>query len=68
MTGGRMYQASDPEGLQDIFVQIDKLETARYKTRISTWYRPLMAWFAVPALFLLLLEGLLAITWLRQLP
>ncbi len=68
MTGGRMYQASDPEGLQDIFVQIDQLETARYKTRVSTWYRPLMAWFAVPALFLLLLEGLLAVTWLRQLP
>ena len=68
MTGGRMYQASDPEGLQDIFVQIDQLETARYKTRVSTWYRPLMAWFAGPALLLLLLEGLLAITWLRQVP
>jgi len=68
MTGGRMYQASDPEGLQDIFVQIDQLETARYKTRVSTWYRPLMAWFAGPALLLLLLEGLLAISWLRQVP
>ena len=68
MTGGRMFQATDPEALQEIFATIDELETARYQTRISTWYRERMAWFAGPALLLLLLEELLAVTWLRKLP
>ncbi|MBU8871495.1 MAG: VWA domain-containing protein [Gemmatimonadales bacterium] len=68
MTGGRMFQATDPEALQNIFSMIDELETARYETRISTWYRERMAWFVGPALLLLLLEELLAATWLRKLP
>ena len=68
MTGGRMYQATDPQALQEIFATIDELETARYETRISTWYRERMAWFAAPALLLFLLEALLAATWLRKLP
>lgn len=68
LTGGRMFRASDPQSLQDIFHSIDQLETARYKTTISTWYRELMAWFAGPALLLLALERILAATWLRPLP
>lgn len=68
MTGGRMFEATDPQALQNIFATIDQLETARYETRISTWYREKMAWFAVPALALVLLEALLAATWLRRLP
>lgn len=68
LTGGRMFKASDPQSLQDIFRSIDELETARYKTTISTWYRELMAWFAGPALLLLALERILAATWLRPLP
>ncbi len=65
LTGGQMFRASDPEGLQRIFSSIDELETARYKTTISTWYRELMVWFAFPALLLLLLDRVLAATWLR---
>jgi Ca-activated chloride channel family protein len=65
LTGGQMFRASDPEGLQRIFGSIDELETARYKTTISTWYRELMVWFAFPALLLLLLDRVLAATWLR---
>ena len=68
LTGGQMFQASDPESLQEIFRSIDQLETARYTTTISTWYRELMPWFAGPALLLLLLERILAATWLRPLP
>jgi Ca-activated chloride channel family protein len=68
MTGGKMFRASDPKSLQEIFSSIDQLETARYKTTISTWYRELMAWFAGPALLLLGLERILAATWLRPLP
>lgn len=68
LTGGTMSQATDPEALQAIFRTIDELETARYETTVSTWYRERMAWFAVPALMLFLLEGILAATWLRKVP
>lgn len=68
LTGGRMFQATDPLALQEIFATIDELETARYRTRVSTWHRELMAAAAVPALLLCLLEGLLAATWLRRIP
>ena len=68
LTGGKMFRASDPQSLHEIFSSIDELETARYKTTVSTWYRQLMAWFAGPALLLLVLERILAATWLRPLP
>jgi len=68
LTGGSMFQAKDPEALEEIFRTIDGLETARYETTVSTWYRERMAWFAVPALLLFLLEGLLSATWLRRVP
>jgi Ca-activated chloride channel homolog len=67
-TGGQMFQATDPEALEKIFRTIDELETARYKTTVSTWYRELMPWLVLPALLILLLEGLLSATWLRRLP
>lgn len=68
LTGGTMFQATDPEALEEIFRTIDGLETARYETTVSTWYRERMAWFAFPALILFLLEGVLAATWLRRVP
>ena len=68
LTGGNMYQATDPEALQEIFRTIDALETARYETTISTWYRERMIWFALPAFLLFLMEGILAATWLRRVP
>ena len=68
LTGGQMYRATDPEVLAEIFTTIDALETARYETVVSTWYRQKQAWFAGPALGLILLEILLAATWLRRLP
>jgi Ca-activated chloride channel family protein len=68
LTGGTMFQATDPEALEEIFRTIDGLETARYETTISTWYRERMAWFAMPALLLFLLEGILSATWLRRVP
>ncbi len=67
-TGGSMFQATDPEALQDIFATIDELETARYRTRVSTWFRELQAWFAVPALFLVALATALGSGWLRRIP
>lgn len=67
-TGGSMFQATDPEALESIFATIDELETARYRTRVSTWYRELLAWFAVPALVLIALATVLGSTWLRRIP
>ncbi|MCP4292894.1 MAG: VWA domain-containing protein [bacterium] len=67
-TDGQMFEATDPDALVKIFETIDELETARYETTVSTWYRQLLPWFALPALFLFLLEGLLSASWLRRLP
>lgn len=67
-TGGQMFRATDPEALAGIFATIDKLETSRYETRVSTYHREMMAWFAGPALVLLLLGHLLDSLWLRRLP
>lgn len=68
LTGGEMFQATDPKALVNIFETIDQLETARYETTVSTWYRERMVWFAMPALLLLLIEAILGATWLRRLP
>jgi len=68
LTGGEMFQATDPQTLANIFKTIDTLETARYETRVSTWYRERMVWFALPALLLLLWEEILGATWLRRVP
>jgi Ca-activated chloride channel family protein len=68
LTGGEMFRAQDPAALAQIFATIDELETSRYETTISTYYRERMVWFAAPALLLVLLEGLLGATWLRRLP
>ncbi len=67
-TGGSFFRAEDPAALQDIFATIDRLETTRYQTTVSTYHRELMAWFAGPALLLLVLDTLLRATWLRRLP
>jgi Ca-activated chloride channel family protein len=67
-TGGSFFRAEDPAALQDIFGTIDRLETTRYQTTVSTYHQELMAWFAGPALLLLALDAVLRATWLRRLP
>ena len=67
-TGGIMDRATDPEALERIFATIDELETSRYEARVTTWHREQLAWFATPALLLLILAGLLREVWLRRLP
>jgi Ca-activated chloride channel family protein len=68
LTGGIMDRATDPEALERIFARIDELETSRYEARVTTWHRQQLAWFAAPALALLVLAGLLREVWLRRLP
>ncbi|MBC8422888.1 VWA domain-containing protein [bacterium] len=68
VTGGSYFRAEDAEALAQIFATIDELETSRYRTTVTTWYEERMAWFASPALLLLLLDALLGAAWLRRLP
>jgi Ca-activated chloride channel family protein len=68
MTGGSMFLAEDPEALQTIFETIDRLETTRYETTVSTFHRELMGWFVFPALLLMAGGAVLGATWLRPLP
>jgi len=67
-TGGAMFRATDPEALAGIFETIDQLETSRYETRVSTYHREMMAFFAAPALLLLVAAFLIESVWLRRLP
>ena len=67
-TGGSYWRAENPDALAQIFATIDELETSRYRTNVSTWYEERMAWAALPALALILLEALLAGVVLRRLP
>lgn len=66
VTGGSFFRAEDPQALRDIFATIDRLETSRYRTTVTTHYRELMAGFAAPALLLLWLSAALGATWLRR--
>ena len=67
-TGGQSFQVADFAGLRSVYQQIDKLEKARFTEGKQKSYRELMAWFAAPALALLLLELLLRQTVWRRLP
>ncbi len=67
-TDGAYFRAVDAEALARIFATIDELETSRYRTTVSTWYEERLAWFAVPALALLVLDLLLGAAWLRRVP
>jgi len=67
-TGGQYFRARSGEGLARIFELIDELETSRIETTIYTNYHQLSGYFLFPALILLLLESLLAVTLYRVLP
>jgi len=67
-TGGSYWRAENPDALAQIFSTIDELETSRYRTNVSTWYEERMAWAALPALLLILLEAMLTGVVVRRLP
>ena len=68
ISGGQFFQVADYVGLRSVYNQIDKLEKATFKEDKQRTYRELMAWFAIPALGLLLLELGLGQTLWRRLP
>lgn len=67
-SGGEYFRAKGKEDMQVIFDRIDQLERSEFEGEIQVYHEEKFAWFALPGLILLLLEGLLANTWLRRLP
>ena len=68
LTGGQLFQVADAGSLRGVYRQIDRLEKAAFKEDRQRNYRELLAWFALPALLLLLLELVLRHTAWRRLP
>ncbi len=67
-TGGRFFRATDPEKLMDVYDDIDELEPSPAEVRQLVDHEELFRIPLVPGLFLLVLDLLLAATWLRRGP
>ncbi len=67
-TGGQFFKVADYSALRNVYRQIDSLEKSAFKENKQKSWRELMAWLALPAGGLLLLELLLAQTVWRRLP
>jgi Ca-activated chloride channel family protein len=67
-TNGRYWRATGTESLEQVYAAIDTLEKTSHEGLHFLEYRELYLWLAIPALLLLVLESLLAETWLRVLP
>jgi Ca-activated chloride channel family protein len=68
LTGGRYFRATDTPSLEQIYAEIDELETSQQEGLQYLEYHELYVWLALPALALLAAEAVLAHTWLRVLP
>lgn len=67
-TDGMYFRATDTESLERIYDKIDKLEKTPIEETGYNIYKELFAFFLVPGLMLLLLEIVLANTYLRKIP
>jgi len=68
ITGGKFFLATNPEELKKIYDRIDKMEKTKIETRKFASYSDKFAYFAFPALLLVLLEAVLGAGLLRELP
>jgi Ca-activated chloride channel family protein len=68
ITGGLFFRAEDTAGLREIYDEIDSLEKSQVEVERFTRYQELMAWLLLPALGLVVTEGLLRKTVFRKLP
>jgi Ca-activated chloride channel family protein len=65
-TGGQYFRATDTDTLRKIWATIDRLEKTRAEVAETRRMRELFAGFLLPALVLLVLEGLWSLTrWVR---
>jgi Ca-activated chloride channel family protein len=67
-TSGRYFRATDTAALEKVYKLIDELEKTEVKTREFTDYEELYPLVLLPAVLLLLIEGVLRATLLRTLP
>lgn len=67
-TGGRYFRATDPQALTEVYEAIDQLERTPLTGRRPVVRIDRYLWLLVPALGLVLLEGVLRGTVLRRLP
>jgi Ca-activated chloride channel family protein len=68
MTNAQYYRAQDTESLRRIYKDIDSLEKSKFDEQGYREYRELFYLFLIPGLLLLLLELLLANSWLKVWP
>jgi Ca-activated chloride channel family protein len=67
-TGGQFFRAQNAEKLKEIYDKIDKMEKTEIKTKIySSYSDKFFPWLTAGAL-ILILENVLAHSWLRRLP
>jgi len=67
-TGGMFFRATDMASLENIYSEIDKLETTPIEETGYNIYHELFYFFLIPALALILLEVVLSNTFLRRIP
>jgi Ca-activated chloride channel homolog len=67
-TGGAYFRATDSRSLEEIFQEIDRMETTEVKMKHYARFDELYLYLLVPAALLLLLEQLLAASRFRRLP
>lgn len=68
ITGGLYFRATDTDGLEEIYGQINELEKSQIEVRTYTRYQELAYLFLIPAVLLLILEKVLRHTVLRKIP
>ena len=67
-TGGKYYRADNTAKFREIYDEIDRFEKSEAEVKKYQRFDEVFGWFAVPALFFLLLELILAHTLWRKLP
>jgi Ca-activated chloride channel family protein len=67
-TGGQFFRAQNAERLKEIYDKIDKMEKTEIKTKLYTSYSDKFFPWLLWGVFVLLLENVLAHTWLRRIP
>lgn len=68
LTDGLYFRATDTEGLQQIYNQIDRLERSDVELRVVSQWEERADWFALPAFLLFSLSLVLRLTILSPLP
>ncbi|MDD5634689.1 MAG: VWA domain-containing protein [Candidatus Omnitrophica bacterium] len=67
-TGGIYYRATDTESLQEIYDEIDRIEKTPIEETGYNIYDELFWYFLMPGLILLILEVVIANTYLKRIP